>query len=79
MAQGTPHNLQVYSLPTIQTQDSFPDSHFPKEGRGIGVPTRVLEKEGVVSGEGKGGGFSVEKGTVGAKRLEGAQSEEGRL
>ena len=60
MAQGTPHNLQVYSLPITQPQDSLPDSHFPKEGRGTGVPTRVLEKEGVVSGEGKG--YCGEKG-----------------
>lgn len=33
----------------------------------------------MVSGEGKGGGFSGEKVTVGGKRLEGAQFEEGRL
>ena len=75
MAQGTPHNLQVYSLPTTQPQDSLPDSHVPKEGRGTEVPTRVLEKEAVVSGDGKGGGFSGEKGTVGAKRQEGSEGD----
>lgn len=33
----------------------------------------MLEKEGVVSGEGKGGGFSGVKGTVGGKVEEGSE------